>query len=79
MLAAAIGIDRGLEPDIGAVVAGDDRAGLVGEELGRDPLRSRLLAIDCQRLEAVGRVAGSAASAWGAGLGVSSGHENTLA
>src|SRR5580700_4861438 len=39
MLAAAIGVDRAVEADIGRVVAGDDRARRVDRERGRQPGR----------------------------------------
>src|SRR4051794_30766839 len=35
MLTAAVGVQAGLEADVGAVVVGDDAAGLVFKELGR--------------------------------------------
>ena len=62
MLAAAVRIHRCLEPDVGAVVARDDRAAGVGEKLGRDPLRAGLLGDDAQGLEAILRVGPGTAS-----------------
>ncbi len=43
MLAAPIGIDAIAKWDVGTVVFGDDRGGLVGEELGRQLVVERLI------------------------------------
>jgi hypothetical protein len=67
MLTATIGIDAGAEGNIRAVVVGDDGLGMVTEKLGA---RSGIvlgvpinIAFECKVLEAIGRVAASAASA----------------
>src|SRR5439155_24315374 len=67
--AAAIGVDRAVEADIGRVVARDDRAGRIDAENRRDPARlffhSAPAVIEGDpplALEAAGRVADGAAS-----------------
>jgi hypothetical protein len=69
MLAAAIGIDRAVEGDVGRIVAGDDRARLFHLHLGAEgrQVLQRLPAVveimPRRRLEASGRVDARAASA----------------
>ena len=61
MLAAAIGIDRLLEEDVGRIVLGDDRARLLDDHLGRQggqfllDLPAVVEALALRRLVAAGR------------------------
>ena len=74
MFTSSIGIDAHLEPDIRAVVLGDDRARPVGQVLGSWPAQGREivlvllhlveLELVMGRLEAVGRVVPRPATSW---------------
>ena len=66
MLAAAIGIDRLLEEDVGRIVLGDDRARLLDDHLGRQggqfllDLPAVVEALALRRLVAAGGIRGGA-------------------
>ena len=73
MFAAPVGVDAVTKGDVGTVVLGHDRLGLIGKELRDHVLPRRIIflvefsvrigfPVDCQK--SIGRIAGGRASLW---------------